>query len=91
MLPPKRTGRCGHATTWDIMRGMDSEPFDMNCLHPIFNSNRGPFMLPTVVANQGPSEQFFCLPAVPFQPIQPGRLQNLPPCCLSTPPYLCLA
>ena len=24
-----------------IMRGMDSEPFDMNCLHLNFNSNRG--------------------------------------------------
>ena len=47
-------------------------------------------MLPTGVANQSPSEQFFCLPAVPFQPIQPGRLQNLPPCLsFRTPPASC--
>ncbi len=25
-----------------IRHGMDSEPFDMNCLHPNFNSNRRP-------------------------------------------------
>ena len=43
---------------------MDPEPFDMNCLHPELQLKPGAVTLPTMVANQGPSEQFFCLPGL---------------------------